>query len=366
MNKEFYNVVILIPSYQPDEKLTKYVNELIDNKFRKILIVNDGSDEKCNKIFDELKNKEECIVLEHEKNMGKGKALKTGFEYYINNIDKTEFVGIVTADSDGQHSVKDTIKIAESIDKNKNNKSIILGVRNFNKKDVPFRSKFGNNMTSFFLKVLYGAKIQDTQTGLRGFTNQIMEECLEIKGDRYEYETNMLLYAINKKIDITQIEIETIYIEDNKSSHFNPIKDSFKIYKLIFGNFIKFSMSGIISFIIDYLLFLLFANIIFKGYDLKNLILVSTVLSRVISSAINFTLNKTVVFNNKGNENTILLIVKYYTLCIVQMLLSAGIVYGVCCFVSLSKNIVKIIIDLILFFVSYKIQKEIIFKKQEK
>ena len=175
----------------------------------------------------------------------------------------------------------------------------------------------------------------------------------------------MLLYAINKKIDITQIEIETIYIEDNKSSHFNPIKDSFKIYKLIFGNFIKFSMSGIISFIIDYLLFLLFANIIFKGYDLKNLILVSTVLSRIISSAINFTLNKTVVFNNKGNENTILLIVKYYTLCIVQMLLSAGIVYGVCCFVSLSKNIVKIIVDLILFFVSYKIQKEIIFKKQE-
>ena len=220
-------------------------------------------------------------------------------------------------------------------------------------------------MTSFFLKVLYGAKIQDTQTGLRGFTNQIMEECLEIKGNRYEYETNMLLYAINKKIDITQIEIETIYIEDNKSSHFNPIKDSFKIYKLIFGNFIKFSMSGIISFIIDYLLFLLFANIIFKGYDLKNLILVSTVLSRIISSAINFTLNKTVVFNNKGNENTILLIVKYYTLCIVQMLLSAGIVYGVCCFVSLSKNIVKIIVDLILFFVSYKIQKEIIFKKQE-
>ena len=221
-------------------------------------------------------------------------------------------------------------------------------------------------MTSFFLKVLYGAKIQDTQTGLRGFTNQIMEECLEIKGNRYEYETNMLLYAINKKIDITQIEIETIYIEDNKSSHFNPIKDSFKIYKLIFGNFIKFSMSGIISFIIDYLLFLLFANIIFKGYDLKNLILVSTVLSRIISSAINFTLNKTVVFNNKGNENTILLIVKYYTLCIVQMLLSAGIVYGVCCFVSLSKNIVKIIVDLILFFVSYKIQKEMIFKKQEK
>ena len=174
MNKEFYNVVVLIPSYQPDEKLTKYVNELIDNNFRKILIVNDGSDKKCNKIFDELKNKEECIVLEHEENMGKGKALKTGFEYYINNIDKTEFVGIVTADSDGQHSVKDTIKIAESINKNKNNKSIILGVRNFNKKDVPFRSKFGNNMTSFFLKILYGAKIQDTQTGLRGFTNEIM------------------------------------------------------------------------------------------------------------------------------------------------------------------------------------------------
>ena len=102
---------------------------------------------------------------------------------------------------------------------------------------------------------------------------------------------------------------------------------------------------------------MLFANIIFKGYDLKNLILVSTVLSRIISSAINFTLNKTVVFNNKGNENTILLIVKYYTLCIVQMLLSAGIVYGVCCFVALSKNIVKIIVDLILFFVNCIIGK---------
>jgi len=359
------NVVVLVPSYQPDEKLLKYVNELINHNFDKILIINDGSDIKCNTIYEKLKEKKQCIVIEHEKNKGKGYALKTGFEYYLNNIDKKIYNGIVTADSDGQHSVIDTIKIAESIIDNKDSINLILGVRNFNENNIPFRSKFGNKLTSRLFKLLYGAKIQDSQTGLRGFTNKIIKDCISIKGDRYEYETNQLIYCINKCIPIKQIEISTIYIEDNKTSHFNPIKDSFKIYLLVFESFIKFSISGIIAFLIDYILFYILHNFIFYDYKLGISILLSTIIARIISSVINFTFNKTIVFNAFKQESNFKLLVKYYSLCICQMIVSAEVVTRLSNLLNTSANIVKILVDITLFFISYRIQRKFIFKQKK-
>ena len=134
-----YCIVPLIPTYEPDEKLINYVEELIENGFEKILIVNDGSSEKCNQYFEKLGKRKECIIIKHEKNRGKGQALKTGFKYYKDNLIK-DYEGIVTADSDGQHSVKDTINIAIDIQKYKNTKILVLGVRNFNKEGIPFAS----------------------------------------------------------------------------------------------------------------------------------------------------------------------------------------------------------------------------------
>lgn len=357
-----YNVIPLIPAYEPDEKLTKYVNELINAGFKKILIVNDGSSEKCSKYFKDLEEKQECIILKHDINRGKGQALKTGFKYYLENLSK-EYDGIVTADSDGQHSVKDTINIGKIVEENKNEKALILGVRDFNKENVPFTSKYGNKLTKIIFKLLYGKTISDTQTGLRGFTNPYLEECINIAGDRYEYETNMLIYATRDNIKIIETTIDTIYIEENKSSHFNPIKDSLKIYKLLFMNFFKFSFSGLVSFAIDWILFVIFSSYIFTFLDGTELIMVSTIIARIISSVINFILNKNIVFKFKNKGNTKVVLIKYYILCIAQMIISGLLVSLITALLPISKDIIKIIVDLVLFFISYKIQSNVIFKK---
>lgn len=360
MNSQIEKIIPLIPAYQPDEKLIKYAQELIKKGFKKILIINDGSNEKYENIFKQLKAKQECVVIENKQNMGKGQALKAGFLYYLNNL-KKDYYGIVTVDCDGQHTVKDAIKIAQIVEKNKNDKSLILGVRDFSKNNVPARSKIGNNITKIVFKLLYGRKILDTQTGLRGITNSYIEDCLKISGDRYEYEINMLINATKNKIKITEQLIDTVYINENHASHFNPIKDSIKIYKILFMNFIKFSCSGIISFIVDWGLFVILSNYILDFLEISKLIVFSTIIARIISSIVNFILNKNLVFNIKDNKNIKLTLIKYYILCILQMLVSACLVLIFTNILPISKNIIKIIVDLLLFFISYKIQQNYIF-----
>lgn len=227
--KQKLDVVVLIPSLNPDNKLIKYIKELIKIGFKKIIIVNDGSDIKYNKYFNEVEKIKECILLKHDINYGKGRALKTGFDYYLKNF--SDFNGIVTADSDGQHLPIDTLEVAHYLIKNK---GLILGARNFNKKEVPFKSKYGNKITTFVFEKLYKFKINDTQTGLRGISNDFINQITNLEGDRFEYEINMLIKAVKSNIQITEVPIKTIYIENNKSSHFNPIKDAFKIYSLLF------------------------------------------------------------------------------------------------------------------------------------
>lgn len=223
-------VIPLIPSFEPDEKLIKYVNSLIKEGFKKIIIVNDGSSNKYDYIFNKLSKMNECIVLKHDVNLGKGMALKTGLKYYLDIF--SDYNGIVSADSDGQHSAKDTLNLALELEKD--NSKLILGVRDFDNEHVPFRSKFGNKLTTNIFKMLYGVKINDTQTGLRAFGNDLIKEFLNCEGKRFEYEINMLITCVKKKIDIKEIKIETIYINKNESTHFNAIKDSFKIYKVLF------------------------------------------------------------------------------------------------------------------------------------
>lgn len=351
-------VIPLIPSLNPDEKLIKYVKELIEIGFEKIIIINDGSSKKYDKYFDELSNLKECVVLKHAVNLGKGRALKTGFNYYINNY--SDYLGVVTADSDGQHSPKDTLNVAKSLIKHKN--SLVLGTRNFNLENVPFKSKYGNKITTFIFKLLHGRHVNDTQTGLRGLGNDFVKNCISLNGERFEYEINMLISAVKNKIPLVEVLIDTIYIEENKSSHFNPIKDSIKIYKVMLAEFLKFTFSGIFSFIIDIILFKFFVTTIYSSLNNTYSILFSTICARFISSIINYSLNKNVVF--KSNETDKLLLIKYYSLCVIQMLCS-GIFTSLLFSLGLfTKTICKIIVDACLFFISYNIQKRYIFKSK--
>lgn len=353
MNKD--KVVLLIPALNPDEKLIKLVNELKAEEFKNIFIVNDGSKTECNGFFEELKSMD-CKVFVHYKNYGKGRALKNAFNQLYSVF--PDFEVVVTLDADGQHCVKDIIKIAEKTMEQKD--CLILGSREFGK-DVPFRSKFGNILTRNVMKVLCGIKVRDTQTGLRGFSKELLVNFLDTPGERYEYEMNVLLATKEKDIKIVECPIQTIYIDDNSSSHFNPIKDSIRIYSLFF----KYIVAALMSFVVDIALFALFVKI-FKGVTYAGYIFIATVLARAISSFVNYLVNKNTVFKNKSNNKKEFAktLMGYYVLVLINVAISSVCVNFIAKSLCWNETLVKFLVDMVLFICNYVIQREFIFKNK--
>lgn len=348
-------VVLLIPALNPDQKLVDLVKELQQEQFSKIFIVNDGSKKECSEIFEQVKELG-CKVFKHHKNYGKGRALKNAFNQLYTEF--PDFEVVVTLDADGQHKVKDVISVAETTMDKKD--SLVLGSREFGK-DVPFRSKFGNILTRNVMKILCGVKVRDTQTGLRGFSKELLENFLDIPGERYEYELNVLIATKEKDISIVECPIETVYIDDNKSSHFNPIKDSIRIYSL----FIKYIISALLSFAVDIALFAMFVAI-FKDITYAGYIFIATVLARAISSFVNYLVNKNTVFKNKSRTRAefVKSLAGYYILVVVNVIVSSICVNFICKALLFNEVMVKFVVDMILFVCNYVIQREIIFKNK--
>lgn len=356
---DYMKTLIVIPALNPPTELSNYIVRLKESGLENILIVDDGSRLEFKYIFEKLRDEQNCMILTHAKNLGKGRALKNAFNYFLTMPHVEEFNGIVTADSDGQHRVEDVLSMVDTISNYPD--SLILGCRDFDSENVPPKSKFGNKLTKLVFKLLYGRKITDTQTGLRGFPKAILNEMLEIPGERFEYETKMLIHMFNKTIPIQEITIETIYFDGNAETHFNPIKDSLRIYKVIFASFFKYIISSISSFLVDIGLFQLFFWISLSvGIQRGSLlILLSTILARIISSYFNFTMNKNFVFD--GEKRVHKTIVKYYSLAVFQMLLSAVMVAVIWNISSGSETAIKIVVDTILFLASYQIQRRWVF-----
>ena len=345
------NICAIVPSFNPDEKLADVVNALRKSEFEHIIVVDDGSKEKH--YFNEIEKY--CDVLHHYKNLGKGRAMKTAFNYYLNNYSDA-CAGVVIVDGDNQHGIVDICACSEALLSHLD--SLILGVRDFNSDNVPKRSKFGNKITAWVFMALCGLNISDTQTGLRAISNEGVKTFLDTAGERFEYETNMLLETKRNSIHIHEVKIQTIYIEENKTSHFNPLTDSISIYKVL----IKFLWASIASTVIDFVLFaILLAIFSFTEKSLQ--IFLATALARAASSLFNFTVNKSVVFKNSAGIKCTLY--KYYTLCVLQMLTSYGGVYGLTLLLGNKPILLKIFVDFILFIISFQIQREWVFKHKK-
>jgi len=338
------NVVIIVPSYKPDKEIMMEFIQKLKNNFANIIVVNDGSGDEYNTFFDELTN-QGIVVLKHCINLGKGRGIKTGFNYVLNNY--SNIIGAITADCDGQHHLEDILNCANKLKENP--EKLVLGCRCFDEKQVPFKSRFGNKLTRFMFNAFVGIKITDTQSGLRGFSKNAMRVFLETAGERYEYETNMLIDCKEKGIKIEEVPISTVYIRNNSLSHFNVLRDSIMIYKL----FLKYIIVSLSSFILDILLFTVFTKGTFG-------IILSTIIARVISALYNFIVNSKMVFKNKNTDS----IIKYFILCITQMLVSAFVVWKLFDIMHINSTIIKIVVDTIIFVINFVIQREWVFVKK--
>lgn len=343
--------VFLIPAYNPDIMMIDVIRKIYSEpnlKYdKKILIINDGSNKKSEKYFAQAI----CMgatVLRHECNRGKGRAIKTGLEYinkYFSDRMIYQNVNIVIVDADGQHQTNDIIKVLKCLDQNKD--SLVLGSRKFNGK-VPMRSKLGNKFTKGLFMMVTGKKIHDTQTGLRAFDLKNINFFIQVKGERYEYEINELLMACKCKLNIKEVEIETIYIDQNQSSHFRPVLDSC----MILGEIIRFSSVSVVSFFIDYLLFIVL-NL------LSNNIVLSNIIARFMSASVNFTLNRRYVFKSKDKIKKEL--IRYCILAGFILTINTILMKIFAYYLGINRYLVKVVVEIFMFVINYLIQKIYIF-----
>lgn len=353
----YYDIPVVIPAYEPDEKLITLLHALQETGIRHVVVVDDGSGERYEPLFAQAEETGNCTVLHHAVNLGKGRALKTAFNYCLRIYG--DAAGCVTADSDGQHTPADILACMSRLWKNP--EALILGCRDFDAPSVPARSSFGNKCTRKVFRYLLGLNVSDTQTGLRAVPAFFMKELMQVKGERFEYETNMLIETKNLSIPIMEVPVETVYIEENRTSHFNPIKDSVRIY-LVFG---KFLFSSLSSSVLDLLLFHMFCMIFTSfGEAVSGIpyIIAATVCARVISAVYNFLINYRVVFKSKGS--LVATAGKYCVLAVCQMLCSAFLVDALYDLTGGTEVLVKIPVDILLFFLSFVIQREFVYRKK--
>ena len=345
MNSSFSNLAILIPAFNPKQNLIDLVIELSNFKCGQIVIVNDGSSSQSQGVFNVLNKMDNVNIITHPFNKGKGTALKTGISYIKNKI--TEIDGLITVDSDGQHLTEDIKKIANEVPNRKND--IIFGVRSFDE-NIPFRSKFGNKITKSLLYIFNGISLDDTQTGLRYLPISIFDELLNLPGEKYEFELECIFAIKTLGYNITQIQIQTIYINDKNDSHFRTLIDSARIYLV----FIRFSFSSLLSFGLDITIFAFFISYL-------DSILYATFIARIISGLFNFYLNRSFVFK-VSKANHLLRESLGYILLWLSLLIFSGMIVSI--LQGSDAYIIipfKILVDSMLFLVAFYVQKNIIF-----
>lgn len=345
-------LAIVIPSYKPDDKCRAVIDELIASQFSRIIVVDDGGEEEYASFFTKLKAFKEVTVLHHAKNQGKGRALKTAFHYILNEDIPVD--GVITIDADGQHLLSDMQKVAEQMRETPD--AVVLGARDFTQKDVPFRSRFGNRFTRLLFRLSTGTVLTDTQTGLRGLPVQHLPLMLEIKGERFEYEMNVLGSLKRNEIPIEEVEIETVYLDENKSSHFHPLRDSFHIYKI----FLFYGMSGGASLALDLGLYSLFIYL-WKEDSPQMFIIFATIAARVLSSLFNYFVNRHKVFGQGSSKS----FVRYYLLAAFIMVASAGSVHLLYTeWLGRGEVVLKVLVDSVLFIFGFIVQRTWVFRKE--
>lgn len=364
--QDLSKISVVLPSLDPDEKLVAVIDGLLEYGFTDIILVNDGSKQENLHYFEEAAAQHpEIHLLHHEVNKGKGAALKNAFRWFLAN--RPDGYGVVTVDGDNQHHPEDTRACCEHMLKTGH---CVLGCRDFTLEHVPARSRFGNHTTSLVFKIFCGMTISDTQTGLRALPRDALEILVDVSGDRFEYETNMLLAFKTNAIAFDEVKIRTVYIEENKSSHFRVIHDSWRIYKLILAHFFRYTLSSIVSFVVDSTGVFLLTHLLGRTLLDPWLSAAATIGARAVSSLLNFFLNKNMVF--KTHVSTGKAMLRYYALALPQMaaqwLLDQGAytLLNIGEDAALPRTLIHILVMTVLFIISYTIQQRWVFAPQKK
>ena len=336
--------IALIPAYEPDERLAGLAKDMDARRFH-VLIVDDGSGADYEQIFADAA--QFGSVLRHEENRGKGAAIKTGLAWIAEHF--TGSYTVVTLDADGQHLPGDAVRVCRAAEAEPD--ALILGSRCF-RDNAPLRNRIGNAVTRAVFRLSTGVRVYDTQTGLRAFSQALLPALRGVKGERYEYEMNVLMCWAQDGRPIREIPIETVYIDGNAHSHFKVLRDSVRIYREI----LKFSAASLASFAVDYGMFCLLSA-------LTGAVALSNVLARIVSGSVNYTLNRKLVFESRAGVGRSLL--QYAALACSILAVNTLCLWLLASKLGVNRYAAKLAVEAVLFIVSYLVQKRWIFRKKE-
>ncbi|MDM7832553.1 bifunctional glycosyltransferase family 2/GtrA family protein [Cellulomonas edaphi] len=336
-------MIVLVPAYEPDERLVALVRRLRDERPElPVVVVDDGSGPEYRQVFAAVVDAG-ATVLVHGVNRGKGRALKTGFAHVAREHPGE---GVVCADCDGQHTPADVLAVADHA--RATGAAVVLGSRRFTGA-VPLRSRFGNGCTRVAFRAGTGRAVQDTQTGLRAYPAHVLPWLLGVRGERFEYELVVLLRAAEEGLPVEEMTISTVYLDGNSSSHFRPVVDSVRIYAPL----LRFAASSSLAFVVDAA-----ALVVLVG--LTGALPVAVLGARVLSSGGNFAVNRFWVFRRRARRPVRREALAYWVLAAVLLVAGYGSLWTLTT-VGVPLLAAKVATDLALFVVGFQVQRTAVF-----
>ena len=355
-----YKTLIIISAFHLDARLLNLVEYLVKTDQKNIIIMYDSNRVNYNSQFAKAKElvEPDGSVISLSESKGKGFVLKVAFSYVVKNM--PTLTGVVTVDWNGQYTAESILNVEKKFLENSD--ALVLGVRNFDDEGIPWKLRVGNKLTRKILRYVSGLSVKDALTGLRAIPVSFLPECLSIKENGVEYEMEMLLRT-SGKIGIVEVPVDTGgESKIRRSMDFNPVFDSIKVYKVLCRRFFIFIFSSFSSSIIDLTLFTLFCFLLKQRFP-ETYILTSTVFARIISACYNYAMNYKKVFHSKAKVATSGS--KYALLAILQMSCSALMVNcGKMLLPFMQETVIKIFVDIFLFFISYKIQQKFVYRQR--
>jgi glycosyltransferase involved in cell wall biosynthesis len=341
-----YPIAVVVPAYRPNGSVLDVVTALAERGIASIIVIDDGSGPDFRPIFEELTGIPGVHVLRHAINLGKGAALKTAFNHVLAWM--PDAIGVVTADADGQHDPDDIVRVCQRFTEAPD--ALILGARGF-AGEVPLRSRFGNSLTRRVMRAVLGQRLTDTQTGLRAIPRALLPRLMKVPATGYEFELEMLIAAKHQAVKVIEQPIRTIYEPGNPASHFQPLRDSMRIYFVL----LRFSMISLVTALIDNVTFYLV-------FHATGTIAGSQIAGRTAAVLFNYrSVRRAVFFSDQPH---FILLPRYLTLVAVNALASYAGIRLLTTFTPLGVFPAKILIESLMFIANFTIQRDLIFTRR--
>jgi glycosyltransferase involved in cell wall biosynthesis len=337
------SMAVLIPAYQPGPALVEVVRSLAGPGFTAIVVMDDGSGLEYAEIFDQLRQFDRVRIIRHAVNLGKGAALKTGMNYAL--VEFPGLAGIITADADGQHDPGDVCRVARRFAVKP--AALVLGARAF-AGYVPLRSRVGNSITRTVMRLAVGHRLSDTQTGLRAIPRALMERMLSVPASGYEFELEMLIAAKHLGVEVIEQPIQTIYREGNPTSHFEPLRDSMRIYFVL----LRFGFISMLTAGLDNLAFYIF-------FRATGVVPAAFLGARLLAVTFNYTAVRKAVFLSKAQHRIVL--PRYLLLAAANVCVSYAFIAFLTRILSIGVMPAKISVETFLFIANFAIQRDFVF-----